>query len=312
MGLSRVHKDCTYKTSEAKDGSMTLLVSIDGKEFPLHSRVAPVREAAEPAPDPDRYDLVIALGCGLGYSMLPLKDELQKYSHVIIIDVLTGIEDEITRNTRTGFLASAANVRFINGYDIPDIEKILAETLSLDRLKGIHVREHPASCKLFPEYYTAVKAAVKRVIDKKASGAATVKAFGRLFLRNALFNMEQATSLHPVSSLAGRFAGFRGLIVSSAPSAEKYIEKVRSNRKKFVIIAVDSALPMLERNGITPELCVSIDPQHRINEHLLGHKADSTAHKESSILSFFSLISVSVVAPTLIMATPPESFASLF
>ncbi len=35
------------------------------------------------------------------------------------------------------------------------------------------------------------------------------------------------------------------------------------------------------------------------------------AFRASSILSFFSFSSVSVAAPTLITATPPESFASL-
>ncbi|NLV67330.1 MAG: DUF115 domain-containing protein [Spirochaetes bacterium] len=278
MESSSVNTRCTYKCADAKDGSMTLLVTIDGREFPLHSRVAPAREAAETAPDPGRYDLVIALGCGLGYSMLPLKDELQRYKRVIIIDILRGIENDIGRNVNTGFLASSRNVQFITGKDIPEIEKFLAVTVTLDEHKGIHVREHSASFKLFPEYYSSVKAAVKRVLDKKASGAATVKAFGRAFLRNALFNAEQIESLHPVSSLAGRFAGFRGLIVSSAPSVESHMAQIRANRNRFVIIAVDSAIPMLEQNGITPELCVSIDPQHRIAEHLLGHRGERTAH----------------------------------
>lgn len=278
MESSQGNKNYAYKTAEARDGSMTLLVSIDGREFPLHSRVAPGREMSDPAPDPSRYDFVIVLGCGLGYSLLPLKDELQKYNRVIIIDVLPGIENEVRRNSHTGFLAAAGNVQFVTGKDSGEIEKFIADIVSLDKLKGIHVREHPASFKLFPEYYTELKDAVKRILDKKASGAATVRAFGSLFLRNALFNLEQISSMRPVSSLAGRFAGFRGLIVSSAPSVEEYLPQILANRNRFVIIAVDSSVPMLEQNGITPQLCVSIDPQHRINEHLLGHTGERTSH----------------------------------
>lgn len=278
MKSSPENKTYSYRTAEAKDGSMTLLASIDGKEFPLHSRVAPAKESSDPAPDPARYDCVIALGCGLGYSMLPLEDKLNKYNRVIIIDIFPGIENDIRGNSRTGFLAAAGNVKFISGKSPDEIESALGDFISLDEVKGIHVREHSASFKLFPEYYSAARAAVKRVLDKKASGAATVKAFGRVFLRNALFNMEQIASLQPVSSLAGRFAGFRGLIVSSAPSVEKHIAQIRANRNNFVIIAVDSAIPMLERSGITPQLCVSIDPQQRINEHLLGHTGECTAH----------------------------------
>ena len=278
MGISSGKKSVEYRTSEAKDGSMTLLLSINGRELPFHSRIAPAREASEPAPDHEKYDLVIVLGCGMGYGLLPMKEVLNSYRQVIVIDVLEGIEKEIAKNPHTGFLTGAGNVKFLTGRDAGEIENILAELLNFDALKGIHVREHATSFKLFTDYYSEVKSAVKRVLDKKASGAATVKAFGRMFLRNALFNLEQISSLHPVSSFAGRFSGFRGLIVSSAPSVENQIAQIRACRDRFVIVAVDSAIPMLERNGITPELCVSIDPQHRIAEHLLGHTGERTAH----------------------------------
>jgi hypothetical protein len=271
-------KNFTYRYAEARDGSMTLLVTIDGREFPFHSRVAPLREASEPAPDHKKYDLVIALGCGLGYSLMPLKNELHRYNRVIIIDLFEGIESGIGGNVHTNFLSAAGNVAFITGKRPEEIEKILAENLDFASLKGIHVREHAASFRFFPEYYAQIREAIKRVLDKKASGAATVKAFGRIFMRNALLNLEQTALLRPVLSLKGRLAGFRGLIVSSAPSVEKQIEQIRAYHDRFVIIAVDSAVPMLEQSGIVPELCVSIDPQHRIAEHLLGHKGDRTAH----------------------------------
>jgi len=278
MESSASEKKFSYRYDEARDGSMTLLVTIDGREFPFHSRVAPAREASERAPDHEKYDLVIALGCGLGYSLIPLRDELQRYSRVIIIDLLEGIEKDIDRNVHANFLNAAGNVTFITGKRPEEIEKILSESLDLAILRGIHVREHSASFKFFPEYYAQVRAAIKRVLDKKATGAATVKAFGRIFMRNALLNLEQTALLHPVLSLRGRLAGFRGLIVSSAPSVEKQMPQIGAHRDRFVIIAVDSAVPMLERAGITPELCVSIDPQHRIAEHLLGHRGERTAH----------------------------------
>ena len=270
-------KEYKFRTDEAKDGSMTLLVSVDGKEQPFHSRVAPAREASDPAPDPEKYDLVIVLGCGLGYGLLPMKENLHNYGKVIIIDILSGIEEDIPRNPVTGFLA-APNVMFITGMAPGEIEMILAETINFDELKGIHVREHATSFKIFPAYYSEVKSAVKRVLDRKASGAATVKAFGRRFLRNALFNLDNMASMKPVASLSGRFSGYRGLVVSSAPSIEEHIGDIAAHRDSFVLIAVDSAVPLLEKNNIVPDLAVSIDPQQRINEHFLGHEGSRTAH----------------------------------
>lgn len=267
-----------YRISTAKDGDPTLLAEIDGKEYPLHSRISPAKEPSDPAPDPEKYDLLIVLGCGLGYGLLPLRDTISLYRQVVVIDILDGIENEIGQNMHSSFLADAANVKFITGMSADEAGSAVSEMITLNGLKGIHVREHNTSFRLFPSYYTAVKAELKRILDKKGSGAATIKAFGGIFLRNALFNLDNIEAMRPVGSLRGIFRGYRALIVSSAPSVEEYMKDIISNRERFVIIAVDSAVPMLEKQGIYPELAVSIDPQHRINEHLLGHTGDSTAH----------------------------------
>ncbi len=49
----------------------------------------------------------------------------------------------------------------------------------------------------------------------------------------------------------------------------KNLDLIRKNAGRSFIIAVDSALPVLTRNGIVPDFCVSIDPQPYIIEHLM-------------------------------------------
>lgn len=278
MKYTENKRSAGYTVVTAKDGNMTLVVNIDNREFPLHSRIAPAKENADPGPDPERFDLIIVLGCGLGYSLIPLKEMIGQYRQVVIVDILNGIENDIRLNSQTGFLASSGNVRFITGEDPGKTGSLLSDIINFNELKGIHVREHPSSLKLFPEYYREVKSVIKKELDKKASGAATIKAFGKIFLKNALFNLDNFHSMSPVSSLSGKFRGQRGLIVSSAPSVESIIERITAYREKFAIIAVDSALPVLECRGIAPDISVSIDPQQRIQEHFTGHKGKHTAH----------------------------------
>ncbi|HOP65093.1 MAG TPA: DUF115 domain-containing protein [Spirochaetota bacterium] len=269
----------TYRTEETKDGGITIIITRDGREFPLHSRINPAREGEKNAPvfTPEKYDLLIVLGCGMGYHLAGLKDN-SGYRKIIVIDIIPGLEKVPGFLKTVPALAKAGNVVFITGSDPAEIEKHLTDVIDLDEIKGVQVVEHPGSFRLFPEYYESVKSGVRQVLDKKGGDRATVRAFGTLFLRNALNNLGNLHLVSPVSALAGRFSGESALIVSSAPSVENYIASIKSFRDSFYIIAVDSALPMLRAHGIIPEFAVSIDPQQRIGEHFTGHEGGGTSH----------------------------------
>ncbi len=273
-------EEFTYRIEESKGGSGTIIITRGGKDFPLHSRIDPLREGEKNAPDfnTGKYDLLIILGCGMGYHLSGLKDIAQRYTEIIVIDIIPCIERVIESSATASFLNKINNITFFSGIEPHLIEKKLMERIDLERFRGVQVVEHPGSFRLFTEYYESVKGALKRILDKKSGDRATVKAFGSIFFRNAINNLMNIDTLSPVSALKDKFTGSSALIVSSAPSAEDYIEEINIYRKKFLIIAVDSALPMLLAHGIIPEFAVSIDPQKRIHEHFLGHKGEGTIH----------------------------------
>ncbi len=273
-------KDPLYKTETAKDGSPTLVIEENGRTVFLHSRINPLKECetAGYEPDPERYDLLIVLGCGLGYSLLKQKETLSSFRQVIVIDILPGIENEIGKNPHTSFITVSGNTRFFSGTDLSGIEDLLREAIDLDRFRGIQVIEHLQSFRIFPEYYNGVRSVIKKLIDKKAGDRATINAFGSLFLENALNNLKNIKNCMPLSSVAGRFCGERAVIVSSAPSIEDNLEKLNFYKDEVYIIAVDSALPVLRSAGINPDFVVSIDPQRRIGEHFLGHHGSGALH----------------------------------
>ncbi len=270
----------TYRLEDTKSGDKTIIISRDGKELPLHSRIDPLREGEKNAPEfnPDKYDLLIVLGCGLGYHLMGLGDKVSGYKKIIVIDIIPGLERDPAGGEFFEYLRTSANLTFITGEEPERVETRLTEMIDFDAYRGVQVVEHPGSFRMFTEYYETVKSLVKRILDKKSGDKATVKAFGSIFLRNALNNLKNIDKLEPVSSLAGKFSGCSALIVSSAPSVEDYIDDIKKFRDRFYIIAVDSALPMLREYGIKPDFAVSIDPQQRIHEHFLGHERSGTHH----------------------------------
>lgn len=279
-------KAIKYSIEQARDGNPTLIVYPDEKGVYLHSRVNPLREGGllDDLPDPSRFDLLIVLGCGLGYSLTGLRETLARFTMVIIVDIIEGIENSVVANPHTSFLQSGGNVKFITGAHSSDIDSKLTALIDLGGIKGIKIVEHTQSFRVFNTYYSDVKKIISRIIDRKAGSLATINAFGNLFLRNAINNISNMKQCRPVSSLDGLYHGCSALIVSSAPSVEYSINDIISCRERVYVIAVDSALPILRCHGITPDFVVSIDPQPRIGEHFLGHIKGGAVH-------IFSLVS---------------------
>lgn len=273
----KLKEKASYRITPARSGHPTLLVSRDGKEIPLHSTVDPMKEAAgmEGRFDPGRFDTLIVLGTGLGYHLLPLENMLSSYTSVFLIDMLDGLENALS-NTAAGFLARDPKVKILSGHAPGEIAAILAGQVDLASTRGISVLEHPASMRLFPDYYLAVKKEIEALINKKAGNEATRKAFGVKYFRNILANIPMIAEFRPVSDLFGRFGSYPALVVTSGPSLDRGLERIRTYGSKCFVIAADSALPVLDRHGIRADFTVSIDPQPYIYEHLILSSPEST------------------------------------
>jgi len=259
-----------YRITQTRSGHPTLLVSREGKEIPLHSSVDPLREAESMRDrfDPGRYDTLVVLGTGLAYHLLPLESMLDAYTSVFLIDILDGIRETVAEGA-AAFLSRNHRVRFLTGLAPEEVAAELSSALDLGSTRGISVLEHPASMRIFPEYYLAVKKQIESVINKKAGNEATRKAFGVKYFRNILSNCAMAGEFMPVAGLFGRFKGCTAIIATSGPSLDRCLGIIREQQTGCCIIAADSALPVLERSGIRPDFTVSIDPQPYIYEHLM-------------------------------------------
>ncbi|PKL38404.1 MAG: hypothetical protein CVV44_10985 [Spirochaetae bacterium HGW-Spirochaetae-1] len=262
-------ENITYQLIESREDHQTLIVIDEKGTWPLHSKMYPSREAAslEKELEPGVHDILIVLGTGLGYHLVPLKKHLSRYRLILCIDFLTGLEEHVARDNLTVFLTGSRNVHFILGKDIHELQAILDSLIDFSEIRGIRVVEHPASMRIFPEYYTGVRSAIQSMINRKAGSGATVRAFGPLFMRNIIKMLGHMEGFFPVRSLFGLCAGMPVLIVTPGPSLEKSLDRIREHAGRFFIIAVDSALPVLQQARIVPDICISIDPQPYIAEH---------------------------------------------
>ena len=265
-------ENITYRVVKSRQGAYTLVFMLDGREYPLHSMINPLRESKslEEKFNPALYDTLIVLGAGLGYHLVPLSDSVQQYKRIIIIDVLKDIERSIATNPPVSFLTSSDNVVFLTGEKTGDLGKKLKDLIDLEGTKGIQVLEHPASFRFFSLYYTTIKDTIENIIQQKAGNAATKKAFGRRYLKNIIRNVSFIEKCSPVSDFFNGFDCYPALVITAGPSLDASIDEIARTQHCYFIIAVDSALPVLMSSGIRPDFLVSIDPQPFIYEHFAG------------------------------------------
>ena len=265
-------QEITYSIEKSRSGQDTMRVSAGGREIYLHSRVNPERESELLAGrlDPGRWDVLIVLGCGLGYHLAPLEEMLNRFSDVFVIDVLPKIADVIRGNGPASFLAASPKVTILAGKSAAEITGFLNARIDMDRIKGISVLEHPASVRAFGEYYDGVRSAVDGVIQVKAGNKATREAFGARYVANILRNFTLLEGARPVSGLFGVFRGHPAVLAVSGPSLDADLALMKKEQRRFFVVAVDSALPALLGSGIAPDLVVTVDPQPYVREHFIG------------------------------------------
>lgn len=241
-----------------------------GKKYYLHSRVAPSRDARifEKSFDPKRYDVVIMLGTGLGYHLMPLRESLESLRALVLVDVWRGTGAALAENPLTSFLAHHEKISLVAGLPAGDAADAIASVLDFSRARGVQVLTHAPSARECPEYYATVRRLIENEIHGMAGGEATRRAFGLRYLRNALANLKRLKGAAPFRSLEGALDGVPALVVTSGPSLTALMPAICSLGETCAIIAADSALTTLAGWGVAPDFAVSVDPQPFIREHL--------------------------------------------
>jgi hypothetical protein len=257
------------KTSEELP---SLLIEVGNKKMPIHSKKYPSREFNRYLEFfiPEQFNTLIVLGVGLGYHLKPLNEVINKYSKVILIDIIEEINNYIKDIKPVKFLVLSEKIIFLSGLSISDIESKLKEIIDIDEISGINVLEHNSSVRIFNDYYSDVKKIILKLINQKAGSGAAKKKFGLLYIKNIIKNLSLFEKFYPVKLLKDKISSYNILVIASGSSLNNYIDLIKENQDRFFIVAVDSAFSVLFKSGIKPDFVISIDPQVYIYEHLQG------------------------------------------
>ncbi len=154
-------------------------------------------------------------------------------------------------------------------------ELIVDSSLALYIMKGNYKLYHSiGAASNHLEAYTLLGINIEKLIQQTLFDyqiIATQKAFVKTQLENISENR------FPASILKNQFKDMTCIIIAGGPSLDEHIDWIKSQSKNLIIIAISRVASLLHKQGITPHIIVSVDPQDfsfELNSEMMAlHKA---------------------------------------
>lgn len=259
--LDKYTKSTDLIISDSKFGLPTAVI---GGKF-IHSNHEPVKEAEKLVLSEisEKDTACIIEGFGLGYYI------------EAVLKLRPGIPVIIVEPSAERFLKSleARNLSFI--FKSPMVSLLIANKSDSIRLllpglpKGsIQLLKNRSLYELDYEYYSEIDRIVQHFISRKEVNTATLKKFGKLWVRNLIRNLTQLPNAIDVGLLSGIFSDYPVLLLAAGPSLDNVLPFMEELQKRFIIIAVDTSAAVLINAGYLPDFTVIVDPQYWNTRHL--------------------------------------------
>ncbi|TGL63324.1 motility associated factor glycosyltransferase family protein [Leptospira sarikeiensis] len=240
----------------------------------LHSSMDPRKEAERQLVDLKKGDedrAFLFFGAGLGYSILHSL-EFDK-----IICVWMEPFPEILKAAFSIFDFSSEILSGKLRIFLPPYE----ESAFYEGFKGISglpvsFIPHRGSLQWKKEEYQELRFLAETFFHKKDVNTATLTRFEKVWTGNFVRNLPELVGFKPVNELFG-LCGFKSDVVvcGAGPSLYLSLEELKEYRKNFILIAVDTALLILQKSGIDPDLVFSVDPQPLNSKYLEGYTGNA-------------------------------------
>jgi hypothetical protein len=152
-------------------------------------------------------------------------------------------------------------------------EKSAGETGLKSRSLPIVMRNRTLT-ELDEQWYAAVENRIRIWTTRDEVNVATLRKFGRCWVRNLSHNMNTIRDLPGITRLA-RLAELTAadnplpvFLAAAGPGLDTVASLLPEIRRRCIIVAVDTSLRFLLRNGTAPDFALVVDPQFWNSRHL--------------------------------------------
>ncbi len=256
----------------AKNQTPTLKVQFAGKEVFIHSSYDPQKEAQRWTDEMDLKpgDILIVFGFGLGYHIIELLNKAPANARIIVVEPNTAFIKQAFYHLQMVELVSAENLYLVLGEDVPVLKRLFfkfADTYRLDRIKTV---SYLPVLRIYADAFQPYQQALYDELLKHYVNISTVLYFSSQWTKNFFSNLKDIILNPGVAALFGKLAGKPAILVSAGPSLIKNMHLLKEAKNKALILCVGSALRVLLKAGIVPDLLISIDGSEANYKHFQG------------------------------------------
>jgi len=236
----------------------------------VHSARDPEREGKRLAEAADKgTGPVVILGFGLGYAAQALAELAPKRPIIIVEKNLRLLRQALELRDLSSLLSRPA-VAFIPGGSGEGISGILSFFEKATGEKAVpYIMRNRTLIGLDEQWYVSVENRIRSWAMRDDVNAATLKKFGRRWIRNLSRNMSAIRDLPGISRFAGLAADELPVFLAAAgPGLDSIAPLLPEIHRRCIMVAVDTSLRFLLRNGIDPDFTLVVDPQFWNSRHL--------------------------------------------
>jgi len=254
------------KIEATPSGEPTLFV----KGISVHSRHDPAREGRRLAETVGAENgPVVILGFGLGYAAQAAAEHgrpviiVEKYRNLLLKALeLRDLSDFLLKNQLVFIIGGSGNA--ISG---------VLDLFGRDGQKKLSVIRNKALISLDEDWYKGVEDKIRTWTMKDEVNMATLKRFGKRWVRNFLRNMTAIRDLPGISRLEGLAVDSEDqalpiFLAAAGPGLDKIKPFLKDIYNRCIVVAVDTSLRFFIKNGVQPDFVVVVDPQFWNSRHL--------------------------------------------
>lgn len=252
-------------SSPSREGSFTLAISFEGKDYRMNSAYQPLKEAKQWASQFILTNLGIVIsmyGLGNGIFARQLADRMDKSMTILVYEPNLEVFLHVINNyDLTDLLENPKILITVEGLNGEEFKKKLYQVITYTNLNSQIVCVHPQYDKVFLDDSLKFLRVISENNNQVEINRNTNAFFGRDIIENTIKNLKFVRNANTVFDLiSDEFNDIPAIIVSAGPSLDKNIDLLREAKGKSVIVATDTAMQFLRDHEIVPDCFVTLDP----------------------------------------------------
>ena len=219
----------------------------------------------------NKNDLLMCIGMGLGYIPLTAARIYSESPQIVILERFPEMFKLALSSMDLSDLFTYENLDIYLGTDFNVSDAILkyADQMYVGSCRRI---SHLPSRKIFGEKFVSLEQEISENINLLGSGWETGRIYGYNIFENSVKNLTSLFNGITIDRLKDKFCGFPAVCVASGPSLENDIHTLKRIKDRVIILACDSAVRPLVKEGIVPHIVFAVDHQNcdfeKIRENL--------------------------------------------